>query len=61
MPSKYSTRHSLSDELQLLVVYAGDVDIKTKNPLMKAIINTIVRDKRFFFLSYLKPTELKIH
>lgn len=54
MPSKYSSRNSLSDELQLLVLYAGDVDIKTKNPLMKAIINTIVRDKSFFFSELFK-------
>lgn len=63
MPSKYSTRYSLSDELQLLVVYAGDTDMKIKNPIMKAIINTILRDKRFF-LNYLElrlSIELKIN
>lgn len=57
MLSKYSTRYSLSDDLQLLVVYTEDADIETKYPLMKAIINTILRDKRFF-LNYL---ELKLN
>lgn len=58
MLSKYSTRYSLSDDLQLLVLYTGDADIETKYPLMKAIINAILRDKKIFPELFRAQTEL---
>jgi len=57
---KYSTRYSLSDELQLLAVCTGDVNIKIKNPSMKAIINRMLRDKRLFSELLKAQTELTL-